>query len=104
MTTRSRWLALNSTACGLVLLVMQTPARAEEYRGTVDQQLACTPDVFRLCGSEIPDANRIVACLRQNTSQLGAPCRAVFEAQNSAPPAAPAPAAKDQIRTSRIAH
>jgi hypothetical protein len=102
MKARSQFV-LNFTACGVALLVMQTPIRAEEYRGTVDQQLACTPDVFRLCGSEIPDVNRIVACLRQNTPQLGAPCRAVFAAQNSAPPAAPAPAAKDQIRTSRIA-
>jgi hypothetical protein len=80
---------------------MQAPTRAAEYRGTVDQQLACTPDVFRLCSSEIPDVNRIVACLRQNTPQLGDACRAVFEAQNSVPP--PAPAAKDQVRTSRIA-
>ena len=43
---------------------------AQEYRGTLQQQLACTPDVFRLCGEQIPDANRIVACLRQNTPQL----------------------------------
>jgi hypothetical protein len=102
MKSRSLWRAwLFAASSFAASLVMQIPTLAEEYRGTVDQQLACTPDVFRLCGSEIPDVNRIVACLRQNTPQLGVPCRAVFEAQNSAPPAAPAP--KDQIRTSRIA-
>jgi len=40
----------------------------------MEQQMACTPDVFRLCGDQIPDVNRIVACLRQNTSQLSRPC------------------------------
>lgn len=59
-------------------------AHAEEYRGTFAQQMACTPDVFRLCGSEIPDVGRIVACLRQNQTQLGAPCRAVFESNAEA--------------------
>jgi hypothetical protein len=30
-------------------IAVQNPAFAEEYRGTFAQQLACTPDVFRLC-------------------------------------------------------
>lgn len=59
-------------------------AHAEEYRGTFAQRMACTPDVFRLCGSEIPDTGRIVACLRQNQTQLGAPCRGVFESNAEA--------------------
>ncbi len=62
---------------------VQSAAVAQEYRGTLEQQLACTPDVFRLCGEQIPDANRIVACLRQNTPQLSGPCRAVFESNAS---------------------
>jgi hypothetical protein len=64
----------------------QEPARSDEYRGTFEQQLACTPDVWRLCGDQIPDVNRIVACLRQNTPQLSGGCRAVFESNDSAPP------------------
>lgn len=55
-----------------------SPARADEHRGTFEQQMACTPDVFRLCGSAIPDEDRIVNCLRQNTMQLSRNCRAVF--------------------------
>ena len=51
--------------------------------GTPEQRRACTPDVFRLCGEQIPDTNRIVACLRQNTPQLSDPCRAVFESNAS---------------------
>ena len=56
-----------------------TPASSQEYRGTWEQQMACTPDVWRLCGDQIPDVGRIVACLRQNTPQLSNGCRAVFE-------------------------
>jgi hypothetical protein len=67
-----------------VLIADVTSASAQEYRGTMQQQMACTPDVFRLCGAEIPDTNRIVACLRLNTPQLSGPCRAVFESSDSA--------------------
>jgi hypothetical protein len=68
-------------ACGVAM----PAASAQEYRGTLEQQLACTPDVFRLCGEQIPDTNRIVACLRQNTPQLSDGCRAVFESNASVP-------------------
>jgi hypothetical protein len=67
-------------------MAAQSPALSEEYRGTWAQQMACTPDVMRLCSAQIPDANRIVACLRQNTAQLGDACRAVFESSASAQP------------------
>jgi hypothetical protein len=60
------------------------PASSQEYRGTWEQQMACTPDVWRLCGDQIPDVSRIVACLRQNTPQLSSNCRAVFESQADA--------------------
>ena len=60
------------------------PASSQEYRGTWEQQMACTPDVWRLCGDQIPDVSRIVACLRQNTPQLSSGCRAVFESQANA--------------------
>ena len=80
-----RNLTLWFIACLATCVSAYSPAQADEYRGTVEQQMACTPDVFRLCGSEIPDVNRIVACLRQNTAQLGDACRAVFDAQNSVP-------------------
>lgn len=46
--------------------------------GTAEQRAACTPDVFRLCGSEIPNVDRIVACLKKEKPHLSAGCRAVF--------------------------
>ena len=66
-------------------VAVQTPAFSDEYRGTLEQQLACTPDVLRLCGAAMPDVNRIVACLRQNTPQLSGSCRAVFDSSDSVP-------------------
>lgn len=68
----------------LIGLAAASPARSEEYRGTWEQQMACTPDVMRLCSDQIPDVTRIVACLRQNTPSLGNFCRAVFESNASA--------------------
>jgi hypothetical protein len=71
--------------------VIAHAASAEEYRGTWEQQMACTPDVWRLCSDQIPDVNRIVACLQQNTPNLSSGCRAVFQSNNSVPPSQAVP-------------
>ena len=71
-----------SLTCGIAF---QNAAQSQENRGSLQQQLACTPDVLSLCGDQIPDTNRIVACLRQNTAQLSDGCRAVFESNASVP-------------------
>ncbi|MEY9756638.1 hypothetical protein [Bradyrhizobium yuanmingense] len=67
-------------------IMAHSTASAQEYRGTMEQQMACTPDVWRLCSDQIPDVNRIVACLQQNTPQLSSGCRAVFQSNNQMPP------------------
>lgn len=67
-------------------MVASSAVCAEEYRGSWEQQMACTPDVWRLCSDRIPDVNGIVACLQQNTPQLSDGCRAVFAANNQAAP------------------
>ena len=82
-------------ALGLALavsgIVAQGAASAQDYRGTMEQQMACTPDVWRLCSDQIPDVQRITACLRQNTPQLSSGCRAVFQSNNQMPPQQQAP-------------
>jgi hypothetical protein len=60
---------------GLTLGASITPSSAI---GTEDQRAACTPDVFRLCSSEIPSVDRIVACLQREKPRLSDGCRAVF--------------------------
>jgi hypothetical protein len=68
-----------SLAVAVAGIGVATSVSAQEYRGTWEQQMACTPDVWRLCGDKVPDVGRIVACLRQNTPQLSSGCRAVFD-------------------------
>jgi hypothetical protein len=46
--------------------------------GTSSQRAACTPDVFRLCSSEIPNVDHIVACMNAKKASLSPACRAVF--------------------------
>ena len=58
-----------------LFLFAETSASAQ---GTEQQRQACTPDVFRLCGAYIPDADRITACLRASGPQLSRPCHEVF--------------------------
>jgi hypothetical protein len=53
---------------------------------TQEQEAMCTNDAFRVCSSEIPDVERVTACMVRNKSQLSAGCRAVMDA--SAPASA----------------
>ena len=45
---------------------------------TQEEQQACQPDAFRLCSSEIPDVDRVTACMIAKKSQLSAECRRYF--------------------------
>jgi hypothetical protein len=76
-------------------------ASSQEYRGTWEQQMACTPDVWRLCGEHIPDTGRIVSCLRQNTPNLSSGCRAVFETNAQQDTAQAAPRSRSAPPSSR---
>lgn len=58
-------------------------ARADS--GSVDDQLACTPDVFRLCASEIPFEDRIVQCLNSKKASLSPECRNVMNGTSDEP-------------------
>ena len=66
-----------ASTLGLFLaLVAAAPAAAQ---GTPEQRRACTPDVYRLCAGEIPNARAITACLRRQKGSLSPACAAVFE-------------------------
>jgi hypothetical protein len=86
MATQRVVFSLVVSSFAIAVAALQGTASAQDNRGTMEQQMACTPDVWRLCGAQIPDVDRIVACLRANTAQLSAPCRAVFTPDNSPPP------------------
>ena len=72
----------------LLCLVTASTAALASDRGSAEDQLACTPDVYRLCAGNIPDEDAITECLRQHKPQLGAGCRAVFSRPDDAKPKA----------------
>jgi hypothetical protein len=70
--------ARNLTAVfGLALGMAMLPAVGHAFTRD-DQARLCSGDVFRLCSSEIPDVERIVACMRKQRASLSKGCRSVF--------------------------
>ena len=51
--------------------------------GTAEERSACTPDVLRLCFFEIPDRDRIVACLNSKASELSPACHEVMTGKSA---------------------
>ena len=52
---------------------------------TPEQEQMCAGDAMRLCGAEIPDVDRVTACMIRQRAQLSDGCKAVFRYE---PPAA----------------
>jgi hypothetical protein len=49
----------------------------------MEDQMACTPDVYRLCSQYIPDEGAITSCLRQRVANLSPACQKVFTRPDS---------------------
>ncbi|MGO9005115.1 MAG: hypothetical protein ACLQIQ_20685 [Beijerinckiaceae bacterium] len=62
-------------------LAAAATARADE--GTYAQRVACTPDAFRLCSSEIPNVDAVKSCMIANKAKLSAACLATFPKQTA---------------------
>jgi|KBSSwiStaDraftv2_1062776.scaffolds.fasta_scaffold879857_1 hypothetical protein len=60
----------------VVIAALLVPAAARAY--TAEQEQACTSDAFRLCSSEIPDVDRVTACMVRRKAELSPPCRIQF--------------------------
>jgi hypothetical protein len=101
VATGSRTSSLGRGAAALVVaggfaLATWSGALAEEFRGefhgnqgfqgSQEDQQACHDDVFRLCGEFVPDAERIVTCLKGNKANLSPACKAVFSRGEPPPP------------------
>ena len=65
------------------VLVAMLPATASPApcfaQGTLEQRLACTPDVLRFCSAFIPNADEITTCLRGKNAELSDACRTAVE-------------------------
>jgi hypothetical protein len=71
-----------SAAMMMAATMMAAMTSAQAY--TPEQEQACTSDAFRVCGSEIPDVDRVTACMVRNKAQLSPPCRAQFGPESRA--------------------
>jgi hypothetical protein len=69
--------AHRASTLGFLLTLLATGSASPQ--GTPEQRKACTPDVYRLCAGEIPNARAITACLRRQKANLSPACAAVFE-------------------------
>ncbi|SDK30124.1 MULTISPECIES: hypothetical protein [Bradyrhizobium] len=69
--------ARRASLLGFLLTLLATGSASAQ--GTPEQRKACTPDVYRLCAGEIPNARAITACLRRQKASLSPACAAVFE-------------------------
>lgn len=49
-----------------------------------DAQQMCAGDAMRLCGNEIPNIPRIIACMHRQRAQVSPGCRAVMDREAAA--------------------
>jgi hypothetical protein len=75
--------------------VSMWPATGRAY--TPEQEQACTSDAFRLCSSDIPNVDRVTACMVAKKSQLSPPCRAQFRPDPEPSQATAAPAGRPMV-------
>lgn len=73
---------------GGTLLVATVLALGVLTRGalahTAEQEQMCASDAMRLCSSEIPNVDRITACMHRQRAALSEGCKAVFRKETPA--------------------
>ena len=69
-----------------LLFAIACAATALSARPTLasEAQQMCTGDAMRLCGHEIPNVQRITACMHKQRASVSAGCRAVMDRDNTA--------------------
>jgi hypothetical protein len=87
--TRGHQMALTSSNMGRCKLVVATAfmfgmLTTVSYAYTLEQQEMCSGDAMRLCSSEIPNVDRITACMERQRDALSDGCKAVFEVDTPA--------------------
>ncbi|MFM0732041.1 hypothetical protein PQQ52_16275 [Paraburkholderia sediminicola] len=63
-------------AAGLVALSAVTAANAVTED---DQAKACRGDAMHFCSADIPNKEKITACMKQHLDELSPACRAMFK-------------------------
>jgi hypothetical protein len=86
--------AIYFVSASVSALVLFGPLGSLNAAGTAEQQQACFEDAIRFCGSEIPDVERITACMVRNIDKLSPRCRVQFGQPVVGPKAASAKSCK----------
>ena len=72
-------------AATLALFALSSMPAGSQTAVSAHDEDACRPDVFRLCGSFIPDEASIVACLNQKATELSPACHSVISPDEPLP-------------------
>ena len=64
-------------AASLTALLAVSGAHAASPQN--EQEKACRGDAMHFCSAEIPNKDKISACMKQHVSELSPPCRAMFK-------------------------
>lgn len=75
-----------SLMLAMALSFLMWPAASRAY--SPEEEQACSGDAFRLCSAEIPDVDRVVACMVRKQSQLSPGCRVYFRPEPEVVPVA----------------
>jgi hypothetical protein len=63
---------------GLAAAVLASVVSTSAFAYTPEEQQACQGDAFQFCGPEIPDVDRVTACMVRNKARLSPGCRQYF--------------------------
>jgi hypothetical protein len=77
---RKNRVALLFAVAATALSVTPGPA----YSSEAEAQQMCTGDALRLCGHEVPNVQRITACMVRLRAQVSPGCRAVMDRDHAA--------------------
>ena len=75
---------LTSRAALLFAIAAVTLAARPGPAFASEAQQMCTGDALRLCGHEVPNVQRITACMVRNRAQVSPGCRAVMDRDHAA--------------------
>ena len=70
-------------AAAVLTIVIAAPTATPAAAQASDAADRCTPDVMRLCSEFIPDADRIVVCLKAKRKQLSPSCMSALQPAGS---------------------
>ncbi len=70
---------IRQTGLMLAFALSFSAISTQSFAFSAEAQQMCTGDAFRLCSSEIPNIDRITACMMKQRTSLSSGCRAVMD-------------------------